>query len=171
MLAECPGNFVLTTKYVYLCYKNPAPVGNAFVAVRLEYGNIRSVYRYLLQDRICIEVGDPNVGTKSTSSRVTVEFFKQDMCNTAFHELAWFCHFHNRDEELISKSIGLLKKDIRKYYKENQDHNFQNYVYDSIFHIPCVFNSGCVIGKRGMTCIEIENGNISLVHWFDKKNK
>ena len=116
MLAECPGNFVLTTKYVYLCYKNPAPVGNAFVAVRLEYGNIRSVYRYLLQDRICIEVGDPNVGTKSTSSRVTVEFFKQDMCNTAFHELAWFCHFHNRDEEFQTVpvetdtgSIGQLK--------------------------------------------------------------
>ena len=30
-------------------------------------------------------------------------------------------------------------------------------------------NSGTVIGKRGMTCLEIEDGKISLVHWFDRK--
>lgn len=40
-------------------------------------------------------------------------------------------------------------------------------VYDKIFHVPCLFNSGCAIGKRGMTCLEIKNGTISLVHWFD----
>ena len=35
--------------------------------------------------------------------------------------------------------------------------------------IPCIFNSGCVIGKRGMTAIELNNGNISLIHWFDRE--
>ena len=40
--------------------------------------------------------------------------------------------------------------------------------YNTIFHIPCLFNSGCVIGKRGITCLEIEDGQIRLVHWFDK---
>ena len=37
-----------------------------------------------------------------------------------------------------------------------------------MFIIPCIFNSGCVIGKSGITGIEITNGLIKLVHWFDK---
>jgi len=33
--------------------------------------------------------------------------------------------------------------------------------------IPCLFNSGCAIGKRGITGLEIRKGKIRLVHWFD----
>jgi hypothetical protein len=36
--------------------------------------------------------------------------------------------------------------------------------------IPCLFNSGCVIDKKGINCLEIENGNITLVSWYDEKN-
>lgn len=42
-----------------------------------------------------------------------------------------------------------------------------NSLYSSGFIQPCLFNSGCTIGKRGITCIEIKKGRISLVHWFD----
>ena len=69
----------------------------------------------------------------------------------------------------IPKSIREYKRELMTYYKENEDHNFQNYVYNSVFPIPCLFNSGTVIGKRGMTCLEIEGEKIRLVHWFDKK--
>lgn len=72
----------------------------------------------------------------------------------------------SRSEE-VTTTIKSLKKDLRKYFKQHQETNFQNYVYNTIFHIPCLFNSGCVIGKRGMTCLEIEDGKIRLVHWFD----
>jgi hypothetical protein len=34
--------------------------------------------------------------------------------------------------------------------------------------VPCLFNSGCCIGKRGITAIELRDGEIALVHWFDK---
>ena len=33
---------------------------------------------------------------------------------------------------------------------------------------PCLFNSGCAVGKRGVTAIEIADGEIALVHWFDR---
>lgn len=75
----------------------------------------------------------------------------------------------NEPDEEILKTIKSNKKDLKRYYKNNLSTNFQNYVYNTIFHIPCLFNSGCVIGKRGMTCLEIENGKMRLVHWFDKK--
>ena len=42
-------------------------------------------------------------------------------------------------------------------------------LYNANLVVPCMFNSGTVIGKRGMTCIEIGEGRISLVHWFDDR--
>jgi len=41
-----------------------------------------------------------------------------------------------------------------------------NSLYSSGFVQPCLFNSGCTIGKRGITCLEIHKGKIRLVHWF-----
>ncbi len=72
------------------------------------------------------------------------------------------------DLDEIKQEIKAHKKELKKYFKENKDHSFQNYVYNTLFHIPCLFNSGCVVGKRGMTCLEIEGDIIRLVHWFDK---
>ena len=31
--------------------------------------------------------------------------------------------------------------------------------------VPCVFNSGCAVGKRGFTTLEIKDGKIALVFW------
>lgn len=72
-------------------------------------------------------------------------------------------------QDAIKAEIKSHKKELKQYYRENKDHSFQSYVYNTLFHIPCVFNSGCVVGKRGMTCLEIEGDKIRLVHWFDKK--
>ncbi len=74
----------------------------------------------------------------------------------------------NQPSESIRQTIKSYKKELKQYYKANEAYSYDNYVYNTIFHIPCLFNSGCVIGKRGMTCLEIENGQIRLVHWFDK---
>lgn len=82
------------------------------------------------------------------------------------------CRDYSKEEskqDEIRKNIKQHKKELKKYFKENREHSYQNYVYNSLFHIPCLFNSGCVVGKRGMTCIEIEGEKIRLVHWFDKK--
>ena len=68
----------------------------------------------------------------------------------------------------IKVNIRAHKKELKQYYRDNKAYNFKNYVYNTLFHIPCVFNSGCVVGKRGMTCLEIEDDKIRLVHWFDK---
>ncbi len=69
----------------------------------------------------------------------------------------------------IKESIVAYKKELEKYHKGNEAIKVLNHIYHDIFHVPCLFNSGTVIGKRGMTCLEIENGYIRLVHWFDKK--
>jgi UDP-2,3-diacylglucosamine pyrophosphatase LpxH len=40
-------------------------------------------------------------------------------------------------------------------------------LYDSPLLVPCLFNSGCCIGRRGLTGLEIDEAGIALVHWFD----
>lgn len=72
------------------------------------------------------------------------------------------------EQDDIKAEIKSHKKELKKHYRDNKDHSFQSYVYNTLFHIPCVFNSGCVVGKRGMTCLEIVDGKIKLIHWFDK---
>ena len=37
-------------------------------------------------------------------------------------------------------------------------------VYGDIL-VPCLFNAGCAVGKRGFTTLEIKNGHIGLVFW------
>jgi UDP-2,3-diacylglucosamine pyrophosphatase LpxH len=69
----------------------------------------------------------------------------------------------------IKKLIKSHKKELIKIFSRKESINLHSHIYHSIFHVPCLFNSGCVIGKRGMTCLEIENNQIALVHWFDKK--
>jgi len=66
----------------------------------------------------------------------------------------------------LVKLIESYKEELR--YIHRQSREYQN-LYNEILHVPCLFNSGCVIGKRGITCLEITNGKIRLVHWFDKK--
>ena len=73
------------------------------------------------------------------------------------------------DRTSIEESIIAYKNELKKYHKENEGLNVLNLIYHDIFHIPCLFNSGTVIGKRGMTCLEIDDKHIRLVHWFDKK--
>ncbi len=74
--------------------------------------------------------------------------------------------------ELESK-IKKCKEDINKHTKRRgKEHSISSLYSDDII-VPCVFNSGSVIGKRGMTSIEIAQGNIYLIHWYgsdiDKK--
>ncbi len=68
----------------------------------------------------------------------------------------------------VKKIIKSHKKELQKIHKKNKYAGQGYNLYHSIFHIPSLFNAGCVVGKRGMTCIEITQQEIALVHWFDK---
>lgn len=35
--------------------------------------------------------------------------------------------------------------------------------------VPSLFNAGCVLGKRGMTCIELTDYELRLVYWYDHR--
>ncbi len=71
-------------------------------------------------------------------------------------------------KERIRENIKKFKDELDNLYKQNKQYNLRNGLYNEKVLVPCLFNSGSVIGKRGLTGIEINKGNISLVYWFDK---
>ena len=58
--------------------------------------------------------------------------------------------------------------ELRRLKKEKIRHSLNSSVYSGDVVIPLLFNSDCAIGKRGMTCIEIAEGYISLLHFFEE---
>ena len=69
----------------------------------------------------------------------------------------------------IAEKISRLKQQYDKYSGQESRNEPASLLYSSGIPVPCLFNTGCAIGKRGITCIEIASGKISLVHWFDTR--
>jgi len=74
------------------------------------------------------------------------------------------------EREKLESSIRVLSDALKELLKTGDHYDSFSSIYDHMI-IPCLFNSGCVIDKKGINCLEIENGNISLVTWYDETNK
>jgi hypothetical protein len=59
------------------------------------------------------------------------------------------------------------RAELARLWVKDREDGLRSSLYNAQICIPCLFNSGCAIGKRGVTAIEIEEGKIALVHWFD----
>ncbi len=93
---------------------------------------------------------------------------KIDTLNYQIETLLRRYHKVDPSEQLeIEEKVRALKKEIdRQEAKQGKESSISR-IYSDATLVPCVFNSGCVIGKRGMTGLEISGGKIKLVHWFD----
>jgi hypothetical protein len=149
----------LTLKY----FANPLGIKNYSVShsSRKQYNIEKRVYHYSSYRKIVSIIGHTHRPLFESLHKVERLRYKiEQLCRE-------FATGLTKDPQEVLDAISANKSDLRKYYKQALKTNFQNYVYNTIFHIPCLFNSGCVIGKRGMTCIEVEGSMIRLVHWFD----
>ena len=77
----------------------------------------------------------------------------------------------SRDKKSIELDIRDYKEELRYYRKKNKKMAVRSSPYDSLLPIPCLFNSGCAVGKRGITAIELHGGIIALVYWFGHKKR
>jgi len=68
----------------------------------------------------------------------------------------------------IEQSIAGCKAELALLWDKDRRNGMRSSLYNDELTIPCMFNSGCCIGKRGITAIEVANGVISLVYWFDR---
>jgi hypothetical protein len=73
------------------------------------------------------------------------------------------------ERAVMAKQIEKNKKELEKLLQAGGNKKYEANLYARIPMVPCMFNSGCCIDKNGFTAIEICDGNIELVYWFDKK--
>jgi UDP-2,3-diacylglucosamine pyrophosphatase LpxH len=71
------------------------------------------------------------------------------------------------ERQALSARIHELQMALHRSLCRANKHQRRAQLYGGEETVPCVFNSGCAIGKRGISAIEIVEGRIALVHWFD----
>ena len=74
-----------------------------------------------------------------------------------------------RARQAIEKVVEGYKEELTHLWDKDRRDGMRSGLYNEQISVPCLFNSGCAIGKRGVTAIEIAEGQIRLVHWFDRR--
>ena len=70
------------------------------------------------------------------------------------------------DRERIAREVSALRLELGKLKRSERRVGSRLSLYGDELPVPCVFNSGCAIGKKGVNAIEVDNENIALVYWF-----
>lgn len=69
----------------------------------------------------------------------------------------------------IESTLSQYKQELDYLLQKDRKNGLRSSLYNNGVLVPCLFNSGCTIGKRGMTGLEITDNTIRLVHWFDQR--
>ncbi|MEI6651563.1 MAG: metallophosphoesterase [Chlorobiaceae bacterium] len=122
----------------------------------------KSIYEFSNQAKIVSIIGHTHRPLFESLSKV-------DFLNYRIEEL---CRaYPSADSEkrtVIKRKIALLKIELDACYKQGKKIGLRSGLYNNIT-IPSIFNSGCTIGKRGITALEIEGNKIRLVYWYNGK--
>nr|AGS57569.1 Ser/Thr protein phosphatase family protein [uncultured bacterium] len=68
--------------------------------------------------------------------------------------------------ERIRAEVEALRVDLGKLKRSERRDALRQSLYGDELPVPCLFNSGCAIGKKGFNAIELDRDTISLVYWF-----
>ncbi len=122
----------------------------------------KSIYEFSNQAKIVSIIGHTHRPLFESLSKV-------DFLNYRIEEL---CRaYPSADSEkrtIIKRKIASLKTELDACYKQGKKIGLRSGLYNNIT-IPSIFNSGCTIGKRGITALEIEGNKIRLVYWYNGK--
>ena len=120
------------------------------------------VYRFASKQEIIAIIGHTHRPLFESMSKIdNLKFEIERLCRA-------YPHASTENQIAIAQIIHNHTAELRKIESNDNGRAAIASLYDASLLIPCTFNSGTVIGKRGMTCIEIKEGEISLVHWFDE---
>ncbi len=120
----------------------------------------RRVYQYSREKKIASIIGH-------THRPLFESLSKRDMMIYRLESLIRKLHDATADEK------KQIEQRIRKYRKRIEQiteiGETSSLLYSELVPVPCLFNSGYCIGKRGIINLEIADEKISLIQWFDEK--
>ena len=66
----------------------------------------------------------------------------------------------------IKNEVNALRDDLSKLKRSERRDMLRESLYGDELPVPCLFNSGSAIGKKGLYAIELDREQISLVYWY-----
>ncbi|MEE9905593.1 MAG: metallophosphoesterase [Chlorobium sp.] len=142
----------------------PAGIRNFSIAYnsRRRFAIEKSIYDFSNNAKIVSVIGHTHRPLFESLSKV-------DYLNYRIEELCRAYPAAKTEERIsIREKIDSLKEELDSCYKQGKKIGLRSGLYNTLT-IPSVFNSGCAIGKRGITALEIEGNIIRLVYWFNGK--
>ncbi|MDR2194210.1 MAG: serine/threonine protein phosphatase [Treponema sp.] len=70
------------------------------------------------------------------------------------------------EREHIASEVANLRVEMGKLKRSERRGILRDSLYGDEVPVPCIFNSGCAIGKHGVYAIELDCETISLAYWF-----
>ena len=144
---------------------NPLKIKNYSVAHNStkRFRTERRVYEFASRRKVMSIIGHTHRPLFESMSKVdTIKFEIERLCRK-------YPKAGKNKRERIESRIDNYKKELRHIRENDGRYAEVASLYNANLVVPCMFNSGTVVGKRGMTCLEIHDGRISLVHWFDSR--
>lgn len=157
--------YAMYNEYVGLLLKylvSPLPVRNISVSHdnRKKKKLEERVYSYSIRKGLLSIIGHTHRPLfESLSKTDYVKYNIERLCRQ-------YAISESSQRSLIESEIQDLKKHLVRTLPDKKK-DFGS-IYHGDFVVPCMFNSGCVLGKRGISCIELNRNDISLHYWFDK---
>lgn len=142
------------------CFANPLKISNYSVAghSQKQFAVEKKVYEFSRQRGLVSIIGH-------THRPLFESLSKQEENVVHFERL---CRLYSRaGKGSRDKILAAAQKLNQSRRAEVPKNTLASSVYGEIVH-PCLFNSGCAVGKRGFTGLEIKKGKIFLVFWSDK---
>ncbi len=152
--------------WIYLTLRylaNPLRIRNRSVAhdSTKQFRTERRVYRFASQTKILAIIGHTHRPLFESMSKLdSIKFRIEQLCRS-------YPEASRAQREEIEQLVRKYREDLESFGKRRKGHESSS-LYNADLVVPCMFNSGCVIGQRGMTCLEIRDDDIALVYWFDR---
>ncbi|MDR2019187.1 MAG: serine/threonine protein phosphatase [Treponema sp.] len=70
------------------------------------------------------------------------------------------------EKERIAAEVAALRVDLGNLKQSERRNVLRQSLYGDELPVPCLFNSGSAIGRRGITALELSREKIALVYWF-----
>jgi predicted phosphodiesterase len=125
------------------------------------YATEQRIYEFSAENKFVSIIGHTHRPLFESLSKIDSIKFKIEKLCRAYPGLS------GEEKQRAEVTIKRCKQELQHVYEKDESNGRRSSLYNTRLLVPCLFNSGCVIGKRGITSLEIGEGEIALVHWFD----
>jgi predicted phosphodiesterase len=142
----------------------PTGIKNFSVAhnSRRRFAVEKAIYEFSNREKIVSIIGHTHRPLFESLSKLDFLNYKiEDLCR----------HYPTtigEERSAVRQQMQTMKKELEACYQQGKKIGLRSGIYHTLT-IPSLFNSGCTIGKRGITALEIEGNTIRLVGWYNSK--